>query len=107
MSRANEGIEEELTGKDFSRLEPEAHSKISKYRYVIDDGDFKWEIDCFENINLIIGEIEIVTDDEHLDSIINQINSFPLPSFITDNLIMEVSDFKPFSNKKLAITYEK
>jgi CYTH domain-containing protein len=105
FERANEEIETELTKQEFNKLKKKTKSKISKYRHILKSGDFKWEIDKFENIDLVIAEIEIVTDMENLNKIVNEINSFPLPEFITDYLIMEVSDFKPFSNKRLAIPY--
>ena len=91
-----------ISKKEFKELKTKSISVVQKYRHVINFGDYKWEIDKFENINLVIAEIEIVTDD-HVDDYVDEINHLDLPKFIKENLIMEVSDFKPFSNKRLAI----
>jgi CYTH domain-containing protein len=103
FERANEEIENEISENKFNKLKKKAISKIEKYRHIINNGEFRWEIDNFKNINLIIGEIEIVVNDKEANQAISKINNFPLPDFITDKLIMEVSDFKPFSNKRLAV----
>lgn len=101
--RAQEEVEDEISEKEFKKLRKTAHSEIIKYRHIIEDNNYTWEIDSFDNIDLVIGEIEIVTDDDHLESVIKEINGFPTPTFISKNLIMEVSDLKPFSNKRLAV----
>ena len=103
-NRVNKENEKEISENKFNKLKKKAISKIEKYRHIKQDGEYKWEIDLFKNLDLVIGEIEIVVKgEENLTEISNQINSFPLPEFIVENLIMEVSDFKPFSNKRLAI----
>jgi CYTH domain-containing protein len=103
-SRINQEKEKEISVEKFNKLKKKAISKIEKFRHIKYDGEYKWEIDIFKNLDLVIGEIEIVVEGEdNLTEITNKINSFPLPEFIIENLIMEVSDFKPFSNKRLAI----
>ena len=101
--RASEEIENEITKKEFYDLKKRSHSNISKYRHIIKEGEYKWEIDKFDNIELVMAEIEMISNDDHLTDVVNKINSLSLPQFIIDNFIMEVSDFRPFSNKRLAI----
>ena len=71
---------------------------ISKVRHIIIIDDLKWEVDLFLNqTGLIIAEIEIPTLDYPLE----------IPDFIKENLIMEVTDYKQFSNRSIAKIIEK
>ena len=105
--KVNEEVETDISKKEFLKLKKKSHSIIVKYRHIFTDHENnRWEIDKFENVNLIIGEIESVTDDEHLEDVMLDMKSQLIPKFIADNLIMEVTDFKPFSNKRLSKTYK-
>lgn len=104
--KVNEEIESDISKSEFLELKKKSHSIIVKYRHIFTDPkNNRWEIDKFENVNLIIGEIESVTDDEHLEDVMLNMKSQLIPKFIADNLIMEVTDFKPFSNKRLSKSY--
>ena len=71
---------------------------ISKVRHILIIDDLKWEVDLFLNqTGLIIAEIEIPTLDYPLE----------IPDFIKENLIMEVTDYKQFSNRSIAKIIEK
>ena len=66
---------------------------ISKDRWVYPDGDLKWEVDMFNNgHHLIVAEIEIPKKSFKVN----------IPSFIKDKLLMEVTEFKQFSNRNLS-----
>ena len=103
-NRASEDIETEISEKEFRKFKKNYKSGIIKIRHIINNGGFKWEIDKFKNINLIMAEVEIITNSNNLDETINEINEVKLPNFIEDNLIMEVSDFKSFSNRSLSLS---
>lgn len=93
-----------LTQENFEKNVSESFSSnrpakyLSKIRHVVKDGDLKWEVDQFLNsTGLIIAEIEIPTLEYPLE----------LPNFIRENLIMEVTDSKQFSNRSIAKQIEK
>lgn len=66
---------------------------ISKERWIYPDGDLKWEVDIFNNgHHLIVAEIEIPKKSFKVN----------IPDFIKDKLLMEVTDFKQFSNRNLS-----
>ena len=66
---------------------------ISKERWIYPDGDLKWEVDMFNNgHHLIVAEIEIPKKSFKVN----------IPSFIKDKLLMEVTEFKQFSNRSLS-----
>ena len=67
---------------------------IKKIRYIYKYEDLIWEVDDFNNgYRLIIAEIEIP----------NKNFKFKIPSFIRENLLLEVSGMKQFSNRSLSI----
>lgn len=66
---------------------------LSKERWIYPDGDFLWEVDKFINNHyLIIAEIEIPTKRFKIN----------IPNFIADQLLLEVTDLKQFSNRSLS-----
>jgi CYTH domain-containing protein len=66
---------------------------ISKERWIYPDGDLKWEVDMFNSgHHLIVAEIEIPKKSFKVN----------IPDFIKDKLLMEVTDFKQFSNRNLS-----
>jgi CYTH domain-containing protein len=66
---------------------------ISKERWIYPDGDLKWEVDMFNSgHHLIIAEIEIPTKNHKI----------VIPNFIADKLLLEVTEFKQFSNRSLS-----
>jgi len=66
---------------------------ISKERWIYPDGDLKWEVDMFNSgHHLIVAEIEIPKKSFKVN----------IPDFIKDKLLMEVTDFKQFSNRSLS-----
>ena len=101
---ANEEDEFEITREEYEELKKSCVSKVIKKRHVINYGDYKWEVDVFSNINLILCELEMVTTKDKLDEMTEKIANMELPLFIQRNLIIEVSDMTNFSNKSLSIT---
>lgn len=98
----NDEQEKSMTQKEFNQFVEDCKigqsRYISKRRFVYEDGELKWEVDLFTGgHHLIVAEIEIPTVDFE----------FELPKFITDNLIMEVTGFKQFSNRNLSNKYNK
>lgn len=89
----------EISKEDYIRSKKMCKSgefesrRISKVRHVIyTDDNLKWEIDEFDNIKLVIAEIEIPTDDYEV----------VFPQYIIDNIIKEVTGIKEFNNRKMS-----
>ena len=68
--------------------------KISKYRHVLTVGR-TFEIDCFRDMQLIVLEIEL----EDANDLIRDIY---IPNWLKDEIIVEVTGMKEFSNYNLA-----
>lgn len=67
---------------------------IEKLRYVFKvENNLKWEVDIYKNIKMISAEIELKN--------INQ--KIIIPDFIRENLIIETTGMKEFSNSSLAV----
>ena len=88
-----EETEGDITALEYYEMAATAYKRIEKTRYVKKEGKLKWEIDVYP-FKLVVAEIELPKEDYPLI----------LPAFIRDNLIMEVTAYKEFTNKALAET---
>ena len=95
----NEEIEVEISLSEFSKAIEKSTKFISKNRFIKKAGKYKWEIDEFIDVNLIIAEIEVHTKKE--------LKTVKLPKYIKENLIMEITGIKEFSNFNLAEKWKK
>ena len=88
--------EKKITQKQFEKLKELATSSISKTRHIFKMGKLKWEIDEYQrDINLVTAEIELKTEK----------TKFKMPKELQDVLIMDVTEFREFTNKSLADAY--
>jgi|694.fasta_scaffold37314_8 CYTH domain-containing protein len=88
--------EKEITYDDFWKYISNRESKINnKTRYVkyFGDDELKVEVDDFNGMKLVVAEVEIPSVDFQ----------FELPKYIKDNLILEVTRYAEFKNKRLAV----
>lgn len=85
-------IEDKINKKKFLSMIKTADRKITKRRHIIKHKGLKWEIDVFVGMNLVVAEVELKRVNQRVE----------LPKFIKDNLIMEVTAFKQFSNRNLS-----
>lgn len=85
--------ERDLTVKEYLVLREKCTTQINKIRHVKKEGDLKWEIDEYVNLSLIVAEIEIPSVDYQVE----------IPDYISENLIMEVTSFREFTNRKLSL----
>lgn len=88
-----EEIEDVITKDEFKKHLNKEHTYIIKTRYVYKNGGLKWEIDKYHDINLVTLEVE-------LDDIKQKIN---IPEVIEEQIIVEVTGQRVFSNYNLAI----
>jgi CYTH domain-containing protein len=106
FKNGNMEVSERITEEEFEYTIIDAIKHIEKWRYIYYDGKYKWEIDDFTNIRLIMAEIEVIGDHPQNYKIKEQeLLSIKTPKFISDVLIKEVSGDKSFSNYFLAIPY--
>lgn len=89
-----EEIESEISQEDFFKYLDKCDRGIFKDRYIfnIENGLF-WEVDYFHQIDITIAEIEL-PDIKH---------KFTTPEFIESEILLEVTDIKSFSNRRLAL----
>lgn len=96
--------ENEITFEKFCKLETETHSYITKDRYTLVIGRITWCIDIYSNINLVMAEAEIISNEENLKEDEEYLMNIEIPDFITKELIIEVTGNRKFSNRSLAIS---
>jgi CYTH domain-containing protein len=89
----NEEIESEITKKDFYKELKKCTKHLFKTRYIKKVGKYKWEVDVFD-FKIVIAEVEVKTKKE--------LNTVPIPKFIKQELISEITGEKQFSNFNLA-----
>ena len=86
-------IEVILSRGEFQHLLKKAKTGLMKTRFIKKvSGGLKWEIDMYEDLDLIVAEIEIPSKKFKVK----------LPKFISELLIMEVTKFSEFSNRSLS-----
>lgn len=81
-----------LSLEEFNDLDLLNSISVKKTRTVVKYKGFKFEIDKYENMNVIILEVE-------LDDINEQI---PFPKYLEREILYEVTGIKEFTNRKLA-----
>lgn len=89
--------EKDITREEFDELLAEEGTKtyIAKNRHKFkfpETGDLIWEIDMFQNINLVIAEVELPSLSIPLE----------LPACLKNDIIMEVTNILELSNSSLA-----
>lgn len=97
-------LEAVLTLEEFKKHTEFITHYVKKTRYVKYINGYKWEIDYFHNIKLIMAEVEMIaTNLKHSEQVRDELFNIELPSIIQNELIFEVTDLDSFSNKQLAI----
>jgi len=89
---ANEA-EGEITSKEYMELIQQTKRSLEKTRFVCKvEDNLKWEIDRFDNFDLVIAEIELPSEDYDLQ----------IPEWLEPLILMEITGMKQFSNSNLA-----
>lgn len=88
-----EESERTISKKKFKKLREKATSVISKVRYVHKMGKLKWEIDKYKGIEMVTAEIEIP----------DQYAGFKMPAAVSNEVIMDVTEFPQFTNRSLSL----
>ncbi len=80
--------------EEFERLWPRTQgARISKTRYGVPDGDLVWEIDAFEEIDLVLAELELPSAD----------TSVTIPAWLAPHIVRDVTDDLEYRNYNLAL----
>ncbi|MBR9990099.1 MAG: CHAD domain-containing protein, partial [Gemmatimonadetes bacterium] len=86
-------LEEDTTRELFDRLWPLTEGRrLTKRRYTVVDGAYTWEIDEFTNLDLVLAEVELPTEDAVAG----------MPAWLVEHLVREVTGEPEFSNARLA-----
>jgi len=99
-TRISHGIQEEfeheIDKKEFDKvLKSKKYDKIiTKKRMIFKDGEITWEIDDFENVKLIVAEVELPKETYRLK----------IPKQIKNEMIIEVTGMTEFFNDNLAVS---
>jgi len=88
----NEETETDITKAEYKEAILKCTKTISKNRHIYIQDDIKWEVDKFKNIDVVVAEAEIPSMEYDLK----------IPRYIQNKMIMEVTEFKEFSNRSLA-----
>lgn len=95
----SKGVNSEMTlpidKERFEREVTKDMKSISKRRYAFQEGFYKYEFDVFDDMRLIILEIELDSE-EQLET------DLRLPSWVKDEIIAEITGMKDFSNYNMA-----
>ena len=89
-----EEVERQLTADEFESMWPRTVGcRLTKTRTRVPDGNFVWEIDDYDAIDLVVAEVELPTPDTEVT----------VPDWLTRHIIREVTDEPSYSNHQLAI----
>jgi CYTH domain-containing protein len=93
LGRVREETERSIDAADFERDWPLTEGRrLSKTRYRVPDGDFVWEIDDFDQLDLVIAEVELDHADRHVEP----------PGWLAPRVRREVTEDPRFRNFNLA-----
>jgi adenylate cyclase len=86
-------LEETATDPLFEALWPHTVSaRIRKLRHPVPDGDFVWEIDVFQDRDLVLAEVEL-TDGQDVP---------PAPDWLAPYIVRDVTDDASYTNSSMA-----
>jgi adenylate cyclase len=86
-------VEREISPEEFDHLWPATQGfRLTKTRYRVPEGDYLWEIDVFDGIDLFLAEIE-------LDSADAQVS---FPAWLKPHVLRDVTDDPAYTNASIA-----
>jgi adenylate cyclase len=87
-------IEREITPDEFALLWPETEGRrLRKTRHVVTVGELKWEIDEYDELDLVLADIELPSPDAHVAP----------PHWLRPHIVRDVTDEPAYRNYRLAL----
>ena len=90
----NSEDEKKISRDEYYSLLEKSKSHIVKYRHYYFIGKYTFEVDIFEDINLVVMEVEFKDEKES--------ETFKMPKFFEHLVLKEVTDIREFSNKNIS-----
>ncbi|MFG0331686.1 MAG: CYTH domain-containing protein [Phycisphaerales bacterium] len=88
-----EEFESDLTRESFEEIWPQTIGRrIQKTRFLVRENEFIWEIDRFEDRELVLAEVELETPE----------TIAPVPQWVAARLDREVTEEREYTNMSLA-----
>lgn len=86
--------ERSITPAEFEALWPRTEGRrLRKTRHRVADGDLEWEIDEFDDVDLVLAEVEIPTADTPVT----------IPAWLAPHMVREVTDEREYRNYEIAL----
>ena len=93
-----EELERSMTETEFSRHWPRTESRrLSKTRHRVRVGEVIWEIDDFDQLDIVLAEVELTDVDMKVE----------IPDWLVSHIVREVTDEPEFRNYELALRARK
>ncbi len=90
--------EQAITELEFERRWPETEGRrLRKTRYLVADAGFTWEIDVYDDLDLVLAEIELPTADTRVTP----------PDWLASHIVRDVTAEIEFQNYELALRLSK
>ncbi len=87
-------VERVISEEEFNRHWPcTAGRRLNKTRYRVPVGELVWEIDTFDQLNLVLAEVELPSPDA----------AAPLPEWLSPHVVREVTDEPAYRNYEIAM----
>ncbi len=87
-------VEREVSAEEFEALWPRtAGRRLSKTRYLVAEGDLVWEIDDFDELNVVLADIELPSPD----------TEFAIPDWLAPHIVRDVTEEPAYRNSNLAL----
>ena len=90
----NSEIEKKINREEYNKLLEKSKSYLVKSRHCYLIGDKTFEVDIFDDISLIIMEVEFKSEQE--------LNDFVIPSLFKNLVLLEVTHLREFGNRKIS-----
>jgi CYTH domain-containing protein len=94
MGLVRSEVERVISEEEFARHWPRtAGRRLTKTRYRLSVGALVWEIDTFDEPNLVLAEVELPSPDA----------AAPLPEWLAPRVLREVTDDPAYRNYEIAV----
>lgn len=90
----NEEVEIKISAADYWSNMSNAERAIKKTRHIVKTKKYKWELDVFKDLSIVIAEVEVPNE--------KTLKKIKVPSWLEPVVMLDVTEYKQFSNYNLA-----